>query len=322
MQLGLICQLHEAAGRNTPLNEYMKIALPAVSTKHLELVFDSLTRLLGVYFWASVSDEVSELMIEYGKPALKQSKWSSGKNFWIIEFQVSSGARKPMLNQIVNTILRKHESVTYFRIKPQGWYVKRVFSTTLKRRKLWKDSFRNQVLPSLTSNEKILHQRKHSFLKAAIVGHCLMLFSESPSLSKYPLKNAINVVRLFFGMRQIKLYFDENGKAVGCLMWAWISESTAIRLKYESPQSIHPTEWNEGETLCLCELTWNGRITTAMEQDISGALFQNEQRVLWYGRTEGDKDSTIHELNTGQLPDFYSSILNVSKGKVSCFFDS
>ena len=133
IQLGLASQMHEAAGKNPLLEEYVKQIIPAISLGHCEFYFDSITRLVGFVLWANVSDKISADISQHGRGHLNSHGFSSGPNLWIIDFQVSGGALRSVLNKIAATLFGSATHVTYFRYRRRGWHIKKIYRQTAHR---------------------------------------------------------------------------------------------------------------------------------------------------------------------------------------------
>jgi hemolysin-activating ACP:hemolysin acyltransferase len=99
---------------------------------------------------------------------------------------------------------------------------------------------------------------------------CSAAYSAAPD-------DALNsLIEVCHSIQQFRVYEDSRGEPQGFLSWAWLSDFTLDRLQINPFAPLHPSEWNEGETLCFRDLAATAQSAAAIAKDLGGGSFPDE----------------------------------------------
>ncbi len=93
---------------------------------------------------------------------------------------------------------------------------------------------------------------------------------------------------------QLQLFFSEDRDLVGFVAWALLSTQTEMRILKSGKTELHPSEWNEGNSLWLIDIVaFPGRFKY-IARVLRDEIFAPYERVR-FARTRGNRTS-IHEV--------------------------
>lgn len=81
--------------------------LPAINASQVRM-FYAKGRVIGAAIWAQVDDEIDQTLARGGGFA-KESEWSGGGNFWLIDLIAPFGAEKIMLQEMKETVFKNRD---------------------------------------------------------------------------------------------------------------------------------------------------------------------------------------------------------------------
>jgi hemolysin-activating ACP:hemolysin acyltransferase len=132
--------------------------------------------------------------------------------------------------------------------------------------KIWQ-SYCLEILPSVPCE-------KYKARRAGDVGVALDALTRVPSYLDYRVGDIIPTIRMSTSLGQIKIYTDKNHQPCGVLTWMWLSDWTINRItRGASIAELHPSEWNEGTSLCFRDICISKEASCAMLSDIREGLF-------------------------------------------------
>lgn len=118
-------------------------------------------------------------------------------------------------------------------------------------------------------------------------GEILGVLAQSPNYAGLSTAAVLQLVALWTGVHQFRLYRDAQGRPAGLLAWAWLSDRTIADLPHRPLHRLPHSEWNEGERLCLADVIVTPAARDALFADIAGALHPDEAEVLTYHFVDG-----------------------------------
>jgi cytolysin-activating lysine-acyltransferase len=76
-------------------------------------------------------------------------------------------------------------------------------------------------------------------------------------------------------LRQLKVFYDVDGRAVGYVVWAYLSDALSERMSKDLVTALHFSEWNEGLNLWILDFVAPYGHARAMTSYIRRHMFLN-----------------------------------------------
>ena len=125
-----------------------------------------------------------------------------------------------------------------------------------------------------------------------------------------PITKLLYTLSEIIAIRQFRTYHSSNNIPSGLITWAWLSEFTIERLSAISLEDAHPSEWNEGNMLCLFCVAISDAVKEQMEGDIYRNLFPDESTILLYVPAKKDAAQQLIKANRNhQKEDIYNWLI-------------
>lgn len=119
-------------------------------------------------------------------------------------------------------------------------------------------------------------------------GYVCSLMGSSPAHAKLPVRYLRAVIGPAVQQKRIKIYFNDDGQAVGFVVWAFFSPDVERRYIESGPDALHLSEWNEGTRGWICDfLVPFGHIRHVL-RDLRDTVFAAQLQIA-YHRVKGRK---------------------------------
>lgn len=97
-----------------------------------------------------------------------------------------------------------------------------------------------------------------------------------------PLDQLLARLRTWIVLQQFMVFEHPDGRPSGVITWAWLDREV---LSGAPPLgSLHPSRWNEGTVLCLCDVVLTPEILKAAQHFVMTTLFPGEAELWVYPR--------------------------------------
>jgi hemolysin-activating ACP:hemolysin acyltransferase len=270
----------------------------ALETNNYEFYFDAIGRPVGFVSWALVDEHGdAALLAERSDNALLPSH-GVGDHLWIMDFFAVNQSLRAILGDLCERFRTRHDKVKYFRVRGNKRVVKQFKyneHSALFRNATTGGSDDSQ---DLTRNELILHTYRLYAQELIMLGERLCALRRCDPLLRSPLWSHSFILANWISLRQVRLYRDANGAPAGLLTWAWLSDHTASALRSMPLHATHMSEWNEGRTLCFCDVLVSEAVREQIMDDVCSGLFPDQDTVLLY---------------TGPLEEHAASVQRISR---------
>lgn len=114
----------------------------------------------------------------------------------------------------------------------------------------------------------------------------LMAGSTTHAGALQPYFNQVLIPAIFH--ENIKIYFGEDGAAVGYVIWAFLIPEVAQRVLEGGVAYLHESEWNEGDALWVVDFLATSGSLKSILRDLRDVTFA-EKRTVHYVRTKNQK---------------------------------
>lgn len=136
--------------------------------------------------------------------------------------------------------------------------------------------------------------------RAGDLGAGLQLFGTVPRYAQLPLTHAVRMLSIPMQLRQYHVRTDASGRPGALLTWAWVSQQT-LQSPARAPAQWHRCEWNEGESLCICDLVSADGCSHTIMADFVADLARGEQQIYSAPRPGGAAQFRCWQ--PGELPE-------------------
>src|SRR5438552_12392522 len=89
---------------------------------------------------------------------------------------------------------------------------------------------------------------------ARTMGSVAMLMLQNKKYQYYPMACLLAWVHPAILLKQIKLFYNEQGHPVGYLTWAFLAPDVEEEWNSDPKVMLHISEWNEGDSLWIMDL--------------------------------------------------------------------
>lgn len=280
--LALQCIERDRQSARLSLRYHLERLIPALDHGLAEMYLDDFGRFAGYVTWALVDWETETALLAEPTAIPSDKAWRNGDRPWIVDLHIPFGDLRGILADLRDRAFADHEFITYARLVRGRRLVKRVSrrSTT----SLPGGRTLSQEQPRRLRGE-FAHSANGMLERACVLGRCVRLLGQSASGLGSSLAEALDALRWPLLLRQFRLYPDKAGHPAGLMTWAWMSADTLDRNPTRPLHQLHPCEWNEGETLCLCETHLTPAAIPRATEALLGDWFP-EQTVVTYPRTD------------------------------------
>jgi hemolysin-activating ACP:hemolysin acyltransferase len=278
LHIGIAASTHEINHPTMALGDYLDMISPPIGTQQCSIHFDDFLRTIGFVTWANITSDSYKKVMRRGVGSLEPSECTGGPISWVVDFHVSSGHLRQVLEELRDRSMATVSDIFYDRFKRGRRLVKYMS------RKETISFFRAKNIPSdspLNLHFHIVQERVESFRYAIVIGKCLQVLGQASSHRSKPLAQVLKRVRICWGNRQLQLLESSSGEPHGLITWAWLSDYTINQLLKTGFEDLHVSEWNEGTTLCICDVAWCGSGATQVIQAIKEGIFPLKDPVLW-----------------------------------------
>ena len=152
----------------------------------------------------------------------------------------------------------------------------------LARTSMWESSRIKRIgdrtvpVEALTRNKDALDSARAAVDKHVATGQALLALGAAKEYANVATGAVRSMVLSAFSTRQSKTYFNGADTPFGFVSWAWVSQYTLMRLQVDAAAHLHPSEWNEGESLCFRDVAVTEDAVDAIADDLGGLLFPSE----------------------------------------------
>lgn len=287
LSIGLASRFTSALWGDNQVGPHLARAISAIDHNQAEFYFDSTGQIVGFAAWTFVGGEASQDLIHSGASALPSAVQCDGDQLWITDLFAYHGILPKVLADLRDRRLARYDTATYFRVKGGSHIVKqlsRTDKTTFFRKRLDRNGRGPQQEDDvmLTTDERTLIGAEQTLTRALEIGRCLLALWNSGQAEQSPLWRSFYMLTEIVAIRQFRTYLAPNNGSDGLLTWAWLSERTIARVEHTPLHAVHTSEWNEGATLCLCDVVMTDAVSKDMLEDIRGNLFPAEMTMLLY----------------------------------------
>lgn len=278
--LPLVAERASPSSRN--LGWHLDRIRRSVELDQLPIYFDRFGRLAGHALWTLVDVEKERALLKKGPEILGADDLASQGGAWVLDFHAQYGELPNILRDLRDRKLMHHDTVTYFRYKRSRRLAKRVTRAD-------KTSFFMRPRPASEPGADWPLTRKRgkdllfsaaTTLDAAIeLGRYLALMRSVDGFAAMTLPTVLSRLRAPLGQMQSRMYLSPTGEPTAFMTWAWLDPAGMRRRPLPTPQTLAPFEWNEGETLCLCDAVATPAGLGALAADLAGIWFPADD--LW-----------------------------------------
>jgi hemolysin-activating ACP:hemolysin acyltransferase len=113
------------------------------------------------------------------------------------------------------------------------------------------------------------------------IGYAMFLLSQSPGGAKRQISYLQSVLSPALQTRQVCFLFDEDGRVVAYLIWAYIAPDVENRILTSFHFDLHISEWNEGTSLWIVDLVAPYGHLKNVLRFVRDELFCDEQEVRY-----------------------------------------
>jgi hemolysin-activating ACP:hemolysin acyltransferase len=122
-------------------------------------------------------------------------------------------------------------------------------------------------------DRKIKSLRVTSFEEARHLGAALQIFSQAPIPTRREFSQLFRHINKTIFVKQYKLLMNERRLPAAFVSWVWISGETEKSLQARHIDSIHLSEWNEGEKLYLLDAVSTQSGLQALKKFVDSELY-------------------------------------------------
>ncbi len=263
------------------IGDHLDRVIAAVDSGQYRVFFDRYTRPVAFVSWAFVDDRLDRALPALGPSALASAPWQGGRHAWIVDLFAHDGSLADVMAFLRDEIFAAAPAVSYFRFRGGRRLVKQLARTDDTR--FARARPRAPVgLGELVDNGPLLHPMIEVLELRTNVARGIRALRASGAADRSALWSDPGRLGILLTLRQVRSYRHEDGSPAGFVAWAWLSARTIARLGQRPLESFHPSEWNEGGTLCIWEMAVTGDARDRALADISRDLFPQESTVLLY----------------------------------------
>lgn len=106
-------------------------------------------------------------------------------------------------------------------------------------------------------------------------------------------------VRPALQLKQIKIFYGENGGPAGYMTWAYLAPDVERRWIHDADVMFHISEWNEGEALWIMDFVAPTGYAPMMWRHARDELFADFGEVRWLRR---NKDGSVKKVSVWKRP--------------------
>jgi cytolysin-activating lysine-acyltransferase len=117
--------------------------------------------------------------------------------------------------------------------------------------------------------------------RAEQLGYVAKLMAHCPAYASLPLSYLNNVFGPALEHRQLKVYFDRDGKPAGFVAWAWLAPDVELRMVQGECGPLHPSEWNEGGVPWILEFAAPHGHLKSILADLRDTVFGDQARLRY-----------------------------------------
>ncbi|MBW4550802.1 MAG: toxin-activating lysine-acyltransferase [Aphanocapsa sp. GSE-SYN-MK-11-07L] len=126
------------------------------------------------------------------------------------------------------------------------------------------------------------------------IGYAMLLLAQSPSGATRPISYLQTMLSPAILTEQICFLFDEEGKPVSYLIWAYLAPDVERRILTSFSLELHESEWNEGSSLWIVDLVAPYGHLKHVLRFVRDQLFLNEPRVRYLRTNQRNRRVVEH----------------------------
>ena len=259
------------------------------------LYVDAMGRGIGFVNWTLAGPRGGAALLAHGPDAVATLPHEAQGTPWILDFFAYGAGLRAILADLRDRVLRDHAEVTYFRYRGTRRIAKQI--TRADRTSFFRGSAADMGPTSaLTPNTGVLDKHRDHLHGAIALGLCLLALRRcDPGLRSALWHGA--VLRDLVVLDQVRVYYDADGQPAGLLTWAWLSAHTRAGLAATPLHAVHISEWNEGRSLCLCDVLASAPVRAQVMAHMEGDLFPDRRHVLLYTPPRDGRPASVQEIN-------------------------
>lgn len=124
---------------------------------------------------------------------------------------------------------------------------------------------------------------------ALLLGNAVMLMARSKKYLGFHISSIAGWTLPAINVNQIKIFFDEKGRPVGYVTWAFLSDETEKKWMEDANFRLHPSEWNEGLNLWIIDFVSSPGFIWGIISSIKRDLFSENKKIRWIRRDDNGK---------------------------------
>lgn len=121
-----------------------------------------------------------------------------------------------------------------------------------------------------------------SIEQAREIGNAVFLLGWSKKYAELALAQALQSIRPAIALRQYRTYYAEDGTPSALITWGWLSEHTLRSQPVRPLFALPPSEWNEGENLCIFDVLSPPDDVAFVLADFLDNLVPDEMNIYTY----------------------------------------
>lgn len=223
--------------------------LPPTESGDAEVFFDRVGRTVGVALWARQEPASGRAVMN---PHAQQSMVEQpDTKLQPIAFASARGEERAIAQLVLERCAANGWSIAW--TAPGSEAVRLHPAPARVRNFVKRELARSTSTPSPIRGD-LAAARLHSFKRSIEMGHAVLaLRSSRSSWRDAPVGALLRHLSQALHVRQIRLAFDDDGACCGWATWAWLSAEGARKLQASGLRALHPSQWDEGDQLCVLE---------------------------------------------------------------------
>jgi hemolysin-activating ACP:hemolysin acyltransferase len=249
----------------------------------VKVYLDHYGQFAGYVLLAQVDDLTHDALVKHGTVALQSAKAGRGRNLWMVDFLAVHGYARQVAWAACDQLLRTSSAVSYFRYKQREHVAKQANEKDVARLlHIANGDLEVNDLSLLRQKDMqgLLHDARGEAIGSERVGKALKLARSSNEFANLPVHEALYRLQTPIAMNQIKFYLSGNGDVGGFITWAWIDDQLQSASSAPPLHYLHPSEWNKGRNLMLCDFVLTDSVRSSMVADVIGRWFPAETVIL------------------------------------------
>jgi hemolysin-activating ACP:hemolysin acyltransferase len=284
LAVGLALRFIEKRAGANRVHVFIPRVIAAIEAGQFEFFFDAKARTVAYVSWATVDAATNDRMVEFGPITLTRDSWNCGGHLWVVDFIAVDSILPALLIQLRDRTFVGRPDVSYCRYRNGIRIAKQLTRSNVSRLSDETVLGRHGPAEQAALSFDVLRARAESFAEFHQTGSMIRALACAEHATDL-LARPLNLINEIATLRQFRIYEDADGQPRGLLTWAWLSDYTIARIPGAPLHSVHPSEWNEGESLCIFDFAVSQSSVKELQADVEEKLFPDERHILLYVQT-------------------------------------